>query len=310
MKIVCVFLLLFPIVVLSNDCLKTFESLSLKEERYSPSALKKAMNSINYRKIIAEYPKLSKENERVLFELYRKGNQRAFQILFLSNMYMVPFRIKKWTKWVDREDLFQTALIALLRALEKYDFESGIRFTTYLGKAIDSRLQRYVETKEWHLSVKWTSKRYSIYKILRDRKKFNLLKAPSVSWVEQFSKEHPDYSIEDIKIVLQFLFPPMFLSYESSVNAHDDHTFEEILPDENINVEKTVINKKDIQIIYTWALQTFPEEINQAILKEVIFASEPKTFRELGKRFSITKTAIGNRYHRIIEKIQSEFAIN
>ena len=135
MKLFFVFLIFFPIESLSNSCLKVFETPSLNHKKYSAEALENAIKSLSYKDIIANYPSLSLKDEQTLFELYQnKDNRRAFQILFLSNVYLIPYMSKRWRGIIAEEDLYlsQEDTSALLVALTIYDYKKEIRFVTYL----------------------------------------------------------------------------------------------------------------------------------------------------------------------------------
>ncbi|MDE0119198.1 MAG: hypothetical protein OXM55_04230 [Bdellovibrionales bacterium] len=131
----------------------------------------------------------------------------------------------------------------------------------------------------------------------------------SDAWLHKFHKENPQFSMKNIKYVAYIFSPPTFLNLNSLTSNRgrdrgNNRTWAEILPDTNTNVEAENISKTDFQKIIRWAKERFPEEIDQAIIEERIATSEPKTEKELGDRFSITRQAIKHRYNKIIREMR------
>ena len=84
---------------------------------------------------MSKYPHfniLSREEEFELAVQAANGNAKARKLLILSN---IPFAIKYSRSFrgynFDDEDLVQIALIGLIEAVDKFDFEKGFRIITY-----------------------------------------------------------------------------------------------------------------------------------------------------------------------------------
>ncbi len=84
---------------------------------------------------MSKYPHfniLSREEEFELAAQAANGNAKARKLLILSN---IPFAIKYSRNFrgykFDDEDLVQIALIGLIEAVDKFDFEKGFRIITY-----------------------------------------------------------------------------------------------------------------------------------------------------------------------------------
>lgn len=97
---------------------------------------------------------VEQNEDRVLFQRMQTGDETAKDELArryerfarsLSSKY-----VRSSTK---REDLEQVAAIGLLKALERFDVERGIKFTTYAAKTIDGELKRFLRDKGWSLRV-------------------------------------------------------------------------------------------------------------------------------------------------------------
>ena len=313
-KFFFIFLLFFSIEVLSGDssCQKIFTSSSLEHERYTSVSLKTAMKSMDYKKIIDDYPPISQEDEKDLFEIKNENkNDIAFQILFLSNVYVVDMTVT--TRFTNKnpllrsmyDDLLQEGMMTLLKCLERYNHTKGFRFKTYLYRSIISDLNQYINRKIRLISYKWTPKRYVIFQAFKQLLDNNPddFDLRSESSLYRFHKDNPQYSMEDIRLTAQFFEGPHdFLSFDSFARSESSRTLKETLPDLKID-EGEVIYQIDFRNIHAWTKEQFPHPIDQAIIEEKIFTDKP-TEESLGNRFSITKQAISSRYKKIIQAIR------
>ncbi len=87
-----------------------------------------------YLKEIGQYPLLTSEEERELAKRIEMGDEEAKNILMRSNLRLVVTFAKKY---VGRSpnltllDLIQEGNLGLYKAVEKYDFSKGYKFSTY-----------------------------------------------------------------------------------------------------------------------------------------------------------------------------------
>ncbi len=54
---------------------------------------------------------------------------------------------------IDREDLEQAALFGLFKAIERYDPDRGVKFTTFASRTIDGELKRHLRDTGWSVRV-------------------------------------------------------------------------------------------------------------------------------------------------------------
>ncbi|HQJ60375.1 MAG TPA: sigma-70 family RNA polymerase sigma factor, partial [bacterium] len=81
---------------------------------------------------VLSVPDISREDEVELFKKFREnGDKEAAQILVLSNLKLVVNLAYKFRKFRDVTDLIQEGNIGLMKAVEKYDYQRGYKFSTY-----------------------------------------------------------------------------------------------------------------------------------------------------------------------------------
>lgn len=84
---------------------------------------------------------LSAEEERKHFELARKGSEDSRQKLILHNLRLVSHIVRKYySNSPDSEDLVSIGTIGLVKAVDTYKIESGIRFATYAARCIQNEI--------------------------------------------------------------------------------------------------------------------------------------------------------------------------
>ena len=82
-------------------------------------------------------PPLSAKEERECFLKMRSGDKRAREKLILHNMRLVAHVVKKYTgSEKENEDLISIGTIGLIKAIDSFDVQNGVRFATYAGKCL------------------------------------------------------------------------------------------------------------------------------------------------------------------------------
>ncbi|WP_336765940.1 sigma-70 family RNA polymerase sigma factor [Paenibacillus sp. USHLN196] len=81
---------------------------------------------------IGKVPLLSKEDETILASQVKQGNEKAKLKFIEANLRLVVNIASKY-KWNDLPllDLIQEGNLGLIRAVEKFDFQKGFKFSTY-----------------------------------------------------------------------------------------------------------------------------------------------------------------------------------
>lgn len=92
--------------------------------------------------IVKSFPKPLNTNEETEYlHLCRRGDKLARDILIERNLRLVAHIVKKYAS-CDKEtdDLISIGTIGLIKAIDTFDVEKGIRLATYASRCIDNEL--------------------------------------------------------------------------------------------------------------------------------------------------------------------------
>ena len=99
-----------------------------------------------YLKDIGKHKLLTKQQEQELAKRIEAGDQAAKREMIQKNLRLAVSVAKKMQKKnVDLEDLIQEANIGLIRAVEKFDWRKGFRFSTYAHWWIRQGVSRFLQ---------------------------------------------------------------------------------------------------------------------------------------------------------------------
>lgn len=86
-------------------------------------------------------PPLSAEDETKHFRLARSGSEESRQKLILHNLRLVSHIVRKYYSGApDNEDLVSIGTIGLVKAVDTFKCDAGIRFATYGARCIQNEI--------------------------------------------------------------------------------------------------------------------------------------------------------------------------
>lgn len=81
----------------------------------------------------------------VLIEKARAGEKEAREVLIEQNLGLVHHIVKRFLgRGYDAEDLFQIGVIGLIKAIDKFDTEYDVKFSTYAVPLITGEIKRFI----------------------------------------------------------------------------------------------------------------------------------------------------------------------
>ncbi|HHV80024.1 MAG TPA: RNA polymerase sporulation sigma factor SigG [Firmicutes bacterium] len=116
----------------------------------------------------AKLPVLSNNRMRQLFIKVKQGDKKAREELVHGNLRLVLSVIQRFNnRGEDVDDLFQIGCIGLMKAIDNFDLNQNVRFSTYAVPMIIGEIRRYLRDNN-HIRVS-RSLRDIAYKALQVR---------------------------------------------------------------------------------------------------------------------------------------------
>lgn len=88
------------------------------------------MKAFNNVRPLAKAVALTAQEEAVLARKAKDGDKQAFNKLIMANMKLVNVMVRKYDQGLPSQDLTQEGCIGLMNAINHFDPNRGIRFST------------------------------------------------------------------------------------------------------------------------------------------------------------------------------------
>lgn len=93
----------------------------------------------------SKLPLLTEDEKEQLFKEIAKGNKEARDTYIKGNLRLVLSIIQRFTNSNENiDDLFQIGCIGLIKAIDKFDLNFGVRFSTYAVPMIQGEIKRFL----------------------------------------------------------------------------------------------------------------------------------------------------------------------
>ena len=166
-------------------------------------------------------PILSKEEKEELLAKIKKGDEEARNTFINGNLRLVLSVIQRfYRKSESADDLFQVGCVGLIKAIDNFDIDQNVQFSTYAVPMIIGEVKRYLRDNN---SIRVSrSVRDLAYKVIQYKEKYvkENGKEPSV---EQIAKEL-DVEKEEVAFSLDAIQDPISLQ-EPVYNDGTDNIF-------------------------------------------------------------------------------------
>lgn len=124
---------------------------------------------------------LTNEEMQELFTRYKNGDNFAREDIINGNLKLVLSILKSFNKTDEnKDDLFQIGCIGLLKAVDNFDINYGVKFSTYCVPMIQGEIRRYIrDNSSIRVSRSLKDLAYKITKI-KEEKSISNEKMPSI----------------------------------------------------------------------------------------------------------------------------------
>ena len=156
----------------------------------------------------SKLPVLTSEEKETLFERIKSGDTQARELYIKGNLRLVLSVIKRFSASNENvDDLFQIGCIGLMKAIDNFDTELGVKFSTYAVPMILGEIRRYLRD---NTSIRVSrSLRDTAYKAIYARENYvkKNLREPTIHEIA----EEIGIAKEDIVFAMDAIQSPMSL---------------------------------------------------------------------------------------------------
>jgi len=160
-----------------------------------------------------------------LFQVLREtGDQQVRDELISLNIHLVEYLARKFSnRGEPLEDLLQVGFIGLIKAIDRYDLDRGVEFSTYATPTIVGELKRYFRDKGWAIRV---PRRLQMRDVELNQAIDHLTQALHRSPTFQEVARYLDISLEDVVEILESSYATNYLSLDNIyMNDQEDRGF-------------------------------------------------------------------------------------
>jgi RNA polymerase primary sigma factor len=255
----------------------------------------------NYLREIGSVKLLSREDEVDLAKKIEKKDMRAKDRMINSNLRLVVSIAKKYVgRGLTFLDLIQEGNIGLMRAVEKFDWHRGFKFSTYATWWIRQAITRAIADQARTIRI-------PVHMIETINKYKRIKREMEQSLEREVTPEEVAKSmgIEDDKAQMIVKIMQVPTSLEAPVGKEKDSFLKDFVPDEE---KMSPIDSASYDLLkgqISRVLDTLNDRERKVLeLRFGLVDSKPRTLEQVGKEFGVTRERIRQIEAKALRKLR------
>lgn len=254
-----------------------------------------------YLKEIGVVPLLTNEEEKALAIAVEKGDALAKQRLAEANLRLVVSIAKRYVgRGMQFLDLIQEGNMGLMKAVDKFDYSKGFKFSTYATWWIRQAITRAIadQARTIRIPVHMVE---TINKLVREQR--NLLQELGQDPTPEQIGERMDMTPDKVREILKIAQEPV--SLETPIGEEDDSHLGDFIEDEVIESPIDYTTRVVLREQLDNVLDTLTDrEENVLRLRFGLDDGKMRTLEDVGKVFNVTRERIRQIEAKALRKLR------
>ncbi len=255
-----------------------------------------------YLKEIGKVPLLKAEDEIEIAKRIEQGDVEAKNILIQSNLRLVVSIAKKYVgRGMLFLDLIQEGNMGLVKAVEKFDYTKGFKFSTYATWWIRQAITRAIadQARTIRIPVHMVE---TINKLTRVQRQLvqELGRDPSA---EEISARMDGISPEKVREIQKIALEPV--SLETPIGEEDDSHLGDFIEDKDAMSPDEYANNQLLKDEINNVLKGLTDREEKVLrLRFGLYDGRTRTLEEVGKEFNVTRERIRQIEAKALRKLK------
>ncbi len=254
-----------------------------------------------YLKEIGKVPLLSPDDEIELAKKIELGDEEAKKKLAESNLRLVVSIAKRYAgRGMQLLDLIQEGNLGLIKAVEKFDYRKGYKFSTYATWWIRQAITRAIadQARTIRIPVHMVE---TINRLVRTQRQL-VQKLGREATPEELAKEL-DMPVERVREIMKISQDPV--SLETPIGEEEDSHLGDFIQDNNVEVPADAATYTLLHEQLMDVLSTLTEREQKVLrLRFGLDDGRPRTLEEVGRQFNVTRERIRQIEAKALRKLR------
>jgi len=261
-----------------------------KKKKKAKQSSPRSLDTIKiYLREISQISLLTAKEEVALAKKVSKNDARAREQMIEANLRLVVSIAKRYlNRGLPFLDLIEEGNIGLIKAVERFQYKKGFKFSTYASWWIRQAIERALvnQTRTIRLPIHVDEKINRFVRVLRDQLQVKG-REPTVDEVAVVM----DTTVEKVKEVMQVVRSTQ--SLDMPIGEKQENSLKDVIEDTSILSPMDIVEGiKRHQMIASWLDKLTENERNVVILRFGLEDGDPKTLEKIGEEFGVTRERI------------------